>query len=245
MDIKGIPCIGTEEMIEVDRLMVEEYGIELIQMMENAGRQLARLGTKRFLNGNPQGKKVAVLAGSGGNGGGALACARNLHNWGAEVAAVLSKSTASYSGVIRKQVEILESLSVELHSLDGLAGVETPDLVIDGIIGYNLGGAPLGSAAEMVCWANRQKCPILALDVPSGLDATSGKVYQPVIHASATMTLVLPKTGFQEAPEDIVGELYLADIGVPPGLFAHPSLNLQIGPIFHQGEIILLSDSTG
>lgn len=245
MDIKGIPCIGTEEMIEVDRLMVEEYGIELIQMMENAGRQLARLGTKRFLDGNPVGKKVVILAGSGGNGGGALACARNLLNWGSEVSVVLSKMAGSYSGVIRQQVEILESLPVVLQTVDDLDQVMTPDLVVDGIIGYSLRGAPMGSAAELIRWANRQECPILALDVPSGMDTSTGEVYPPTIQATATMTLALPKTGFKTARQSYVGELYLADIGVPPGLFAHPPLNLQIGPIFHQGEIILLSDSTG
>lgn len=245
MDIKGIPCIGTEEMIEVDRLMVEEYGIELIQMMENAGRQLARLGTKRFLDGNPVGKKVVILAGSGGNGGGALACARNLLNWGSEVAVVLSKMPGSYTGVIRQQVEILESIPVVLQTADDLDQVKTPDLVIDGIIGYSLRGAPMGSAAEMIRWANRQGSPILALDVPSGMDISTGEVYPPTIQAAATMTLALPKNGFKTARQGYVGELYLADIGVPPGLYAHPSLNLQVGPLFHQGEIILLSDSTG
>ena len=75
-----IPSITTEQMIEVDRLMIEEYGILLIQMMENAGRCLAILAKERFLDtGN---EKVMVLAGVGGNGGGALVCARRLAAWG-------------------------------------------------------------------------------------------------------------------------------------------------------------------
>ena len=71
-----IPQLTTEQMIEVDRAMVEDYHIELMQMMENAGRNLAHLARDRFLDGDPDGKSVVVLAGTGGNGGGALVAAR-------------------------------------------------------------------------------------------------------------------------------------------------------------------------
>jgi len=74
-----IPYVTTEQMIEVDRAMREDYRIELIQMMENAGRSLAHLARVRFLDGNPSGKHVVVLAGTGGNAGGALVCICRLH----------------------------------------------------------------------------------------------------------------------------------------------------------------------
>ena len=77
-----IPWLDTEQMIEVDRAMMEDYRIDLVRMMENAGRCLAILTRDRFLNRSPVGKRVTVLAGSGGNGGGALVAARRLHNWG-------------------------------------------------------------------------------------------------------------------------------------------------------------------
>ena len=243
MDPQTIPFITTQQMVEVDRLMVEEYGIELIQMMENAGRQLARLSKERFLDGDPGSRNIVILAGSGGNGGGALACARNLGNWGAEVVVVLSKSADSYFGVIRQQIEILQSMSVSFQIIDKLDQIKNPDLVIDGIIGYSLRGEPAGSVAEMIRWANRQDCSILALDVPSGVDSSTGEVYHPAIQATATLTLALPKIGLKIAGKDSVGELYLADIGVPPGLFARPSLNLRVGHIFHQEEILQLTDT--
>ena len=245
MDPQYIPFITTQQMVEVDRLMVEEYGIKLIQMMENAGRQLARLGHKRFLEGDAASKNVVILAGSGGNGGGALACARNLHNWGGEIEVVMSKSAGSYSGVIRQQIKILQSLAVSFQTTDNLDQIKTPDLVIDGIIGYSLRGAPTGHAAEMIRWVNRQDCSVLALDVPSGVDSSTGEVYHPAIQATATLTLALPKYGLKIAGTDYVGELYLADIGVPPELFARPSLNLKVGPIFHQEEILHLTDPAG
>jgi len=80
-----IPYLDTEQMIEVDRAMMEDYKIELIQMMENAGRCLAALARDRFLASEPAGKRITVLAGSGGNGGGALVAARRLSNWRAKL----------------------------------------------------------------------------------------------------------------------------------------------------------------
>jgi NAD(P)H-hydrate epimerase len=87
-----LPAISTEQMVEVDRLMVEQYRIDLIQMMENAGRCLALVARDRFLGGNPGGKSVLVLAGTGGNGGGALVAARRLASWGASVQIGLTKT---------------------------------------------------------------------------------------------------------------------------------------------------------
>lgn len=81
--MQEIPYVTTVQMAEVDQAMIEDYHITLIQMMENAGRNLAHLARTRFLDGNPVGKNVIVLAGRGGNGGGSLVCARRLSTWGA------------------------------------------------------------------------------------------------------------------------------------------------------------------
>jgi NAD(P)H-hydrate epimerase len=79
-----LPYLTVPQMIEVDRAMVEDFRIDLVRMMENAGRTLAHLGRVRFFEGDPRRRKAVVLAGTGGNGGGALVCARRLHAWGAE-----------------------------------------------------------------------------------------------------------------------------------------------------------------
>ena len=105
--IGEIPDLTTEQMVEVDRAMIEDFEIELIQMMENAGRNLAHLARKRFLDGSPQGKHVVVLAGRGGNGGGAMVCARRLNNWGAVVEVRLTRELADFEGVPAHQLEIL------------------------------------------------------------------------------------------------------------------------------------------
>jgi NAD(P)H-hydrate epimerase len=237
----NLPALTTAQMTEVDRAMIEEYHIELIQMMENAGRCLADLARQRFFNADPRGKKVVVLAGTGGNGGGALVCARHLHNWGAQVQVILSKTTRAYTGLPAHQLDIVRRLYIPVDIATPSGVPRAPYLVVDGLIGYNLAGSPRRAAAQLIRWANAQPAPILALDVPSGLDATTGRRYEPVIEAAATLTLALPKRGLM-LPESApyVGELYLADIGVPPELYQSPPLELQVGPIFAETDILRL-----
>src|SRR5713101_136084 len=90
------------------------------------------------------------------------------------------------------------------------------DLLIDSLIGYGLEGNPRDRVAIMIKDANASGSPILALDLPSGMNATTGEVYDPCIKATATLTLALPKTGFlAPAASRFVGNLYLADISIP------------------------------
>jgi len=240
-----VAYVDTEQMIEVDRAMVEDFHINLIQMMENAGRNLAALGRERFLDGDPIGKRIAIMAGSGGNGGGALVAARRLHNWGSDVRVLLGQAPEGMTGVPWHQLNILQRM--------GVAGADIPvepgeidmdfDLVVDGLIGYSLKGAPYGLIAELIRWANNCGSPLLSLDTPSGFDATTGTVFEPAIHAAATMTLALPKAGLR-APRvrANVGELYLADISVPSALYAQPALALNVGPVFAKADIISLQN---
>ena len=111
-DSREIPYLTTEQMREVDRAMMEDYGILLLQMMENAGRNLAQLSRRRFLEGDPRGRQVLVLAGSGGNGGGGLVCARRLHNWGASVHVLLATPRERLGDVPRHQLTVLERMGV-------------------------------------------------------------------------------------------------------------------------------------
>ena len=236
-----VPYLTTEQMREVDRAMIEDYHIELIQMMENAGRNLAHLARERFLDGDPRDKRVVVLAGTGGNGGGALVCTRRLHNYGAEVRVFVTKPDDDFKAVPAHQLNILRRMGVPVSLAETVSEAGTPDLVVDGVIGYSLKGAPRGTAGDLIRWANAQTAPILALDAPSGVDTTSGTVFEPAIEATATMTLALPKAGLR-APgvEEQVGELYLADISVPPELYAAPALGLNVNHLFAESDIIRL-----
>ena len=235
----NIPFVSTDQMREVDRAMVEDYGIALVQMMENAGRELANLARSRFLDGAPIGRKVIILCGSGGNGGGGLVCARRLHGWGADVMVWISSPAARFQGVPRLQLDILESLEVPIVEADDMPELPDAHLIVDAMIGYSLNGAPRGGAASLIRAANAHDAPVLSLDVPSGVDASSGTAFDPSVKATATMTLALPKEGLRaEAARANVGELYLADIGVPPSLYSRPPLELAVGPIFAGEEIV-------
>lgn len=228
-----IPSLTTAQMIEVDRAMIEDYHIELIQMMENAGRAFAELARRQM--GTVKGRGVVVLCGSGNNGGGGMTAARRLHNWGADVSVVLTKPADDLRGVPAHQADILRRMGIPL--LDSASLLPTPSLILDAIIGYSLSGSPRGAAANLIRWANAQTAPILSLDTPSGLDVTSGAAHDPTIRATATLTLALPKQGLlNPQAKPYVGELYLADISVPPELYA--KMGISVPPLFAESDII-------
>lgn len=235
------PKIDTAQMIEVDRLMIEEYHIELVQMMENAGRCLAILVKERFFDGDVEGKNIVILAGTGGNGGGALVAARRLHNWGAKVQVFTTAEEKKFTPVPMHQYRILKRMGVPISLAEVLPEKENIDAVLDGVIGYSLNGNPRGFAAAMIHWANFQKVPIAALDTPSGLDLTTGKLYDPIIKADATLTLAMPKKGlFTSDARKVVGELYVGDISVPQELYQERSLRIETKNMFRYSDIVRL-----
>ena len=138
------------------------------------------------------------------------------------------------------QLRILANLDLPILASD--LPYADADLIVDGIIGYSLQGAPRGRAAELIQWANDSPALVLALDAPSGLDTTSGTLFDPAIVATATLTLALPKEGLRH-PDAAwnVGELYLGDISVPPQLYGRPPLELDVGPIFAESDVVRLA----
>ena len=234
MEVSGeIPVLTTPQMVEVDRLMIEEYHIELIQMMENAGRNLAEL-TRSKLGGQVVGVPIAILCGAGNNGGGGLVAARHLHNWGAAIRLNLPFDTSRLKEIPAHQWRIVSQMGLEANANPDLTEA---DLIIDALIGYGISGDPRQSVAGWIESANGAGKPILALDAPSGLDTTSGVPGNPCIKAAATLTLALPKTGLlTQQARDYLGELYLADISVPPELYQH--LGVEVPNLFAEDSIL-------
>jgi len=238
--VTGITSVSVDQMRAVDRLMTEEVGISLLQMMENAGRCLAT-HARSMLGGAARGRQIVVLAGRGGNGGGGLAAARRLAVWGASATVVLAQSLEDMRGVPRQQLAILEWMGIPVRlAADGISDLFTgADLVIDALIGYSLRGAPAGPVAALIEAANASGRPILALDLPSGLYGDSGEASDPTIRATETLTLALPKRGLlAPAARPWVGQLHLADISVPEKVYER--LGLKVGPIFAQSDIIAI-----
>jgi len=221
----GIPALTEGQMREVDRIMVEDLGIELMQMMENAGRNLAELALRRF-----QPVAAIVLVGPGGNGGGGLVAARHLANRGVLVQVALSRPADELSGVPAHQLAILQKMGIPVS---GAMATEA-DLLIDALIGYSLRGNPRGVTGALIEQANKSGLPVLSLDTPSGLNVTTGQAATPCVQATATMTLALPKVGLLEAAQ--VGELWLADISVPPSLYE--AFGMNVGNLFSGDTIV-------
>ena len=250
--LSSLPVLSVAQMREVDRQMEEEYGILLVQMMENAGRSLADLAQAR-LGGSITGIPVLVLAGKGNNGGGGLVAARHLANRGAEVQVVTARGAIARGAIASPSDAFGDFPAHQLQSLLSMGVSVTPagdgwelpsaDLVLDALIGYSLDGAPRGELADLIRLANSHPAAILALDVPSGLDADTGQAFTPCIRAAATLALALPKTGLLAGPRDIVrlhvGDLFLADISVPSALYA--GLGIEAPPLFADGPILHLT----
>ena len=238
--VRVIPTITVDQMREVDRVMTEELHIDLIQMMENAGRALAEQARRR-LGGDARGAQVVVLAGRGGNGGGGLVAARRLASWGAEVTVFLGASRQELQGVPLHQLEIVQRMGIPVQGAwlraAGEVALLSADLVLDALIGYSLRGSPREPIAALIRAANASATPVLALDIPSGLNGDSGEACDPTIRAVATLTLALPKVGLtRPAAREWVGELYLADISVPETVYRR--LGLEVGPIFSRSDIV-------
>ncbi|WP_247006077.1 NAD(P)H-hydrate epimerase [Halorientalis litorea] len=209
-----VPAVTAAEMREVDRVAVADVGVTLLQMMENAGRGLAR--AVRYATDGP----VTVLAGNGGNGGGGLVCARHLANRGREVRVVTDRSPDELEGAAAHQHGILSAMDVPVTV--GPDAVPASGPVVDALVGYGLTG-PLGGTAAEMATALADDGPVVSLDVPSGVDATTGDAPGPHVRPDLTVTLALPKTGL--TPDQYC--LLLADIGLPAVVFRRAGIDYR------------------
>ena len=145
-------------------------------------------------------------------------------------------------GAAAHQLRSLRTLGLPIHP-PSEPGREEPgalpdaDLIVDALLGFGLSGPPSGAAARLITAANAHPAPVLAVDLPSGLDARTGDPYDPCIRADATLTLALPKTGLlAPAARPVIGELAVADIGIPPEVYAR--LGVHVGPVFAERSIV-------
>ncbi|MBN2173896.1 MAG: NAD(P)H-hydrate epimerase [Bacteroidales bacterium] len=234
----NIPFVDISQMREIDRIANEELGIGHIQMMENAGLNLALLAKEKFLHNEPKKKKVQIIAGTGLNGKTALVAARRLKSWGVEVSVILAVEQSKYTKEYQQQLDSLKKLGIKFKEKP-----EKSNLIIDGIVGYGLNGGLSKKAAELIMEINRLGSPVLALDAPSGLDLNNGKPSDPTIKANATLTLAMPKTGlFKLNASKYIGELYLADIGIPPMAFQKFHIReTDLEGIFKEGTLVKIN----
>jgi len=199
-----------KQVAELDRYTVEDLGVDLKQLMEVAGMRSAEAAVKLFGNA----KNIAVLAGPGGNGGDALVCAKWLKLWGLNPTVYLSHEEEKLKPVTLDQLNVWKAFGGKTEGVQPFP--EGVDGIIDGLLGYSLEGDPRGKSAELITWANESGAHILALDIPSGLDATTGEVRDPCIRATHTVVYGVMKKGLTvESASAYAGEIELVDIGFP------------------------------
>lgn len=228
-DGRPVPAVTAEEMRVVDRVAVDEVGLELLQMMENAGRNLATAVRDQTNEEEP----VVVLAGSGGNGGGGLACARHLVNHGRSLSVVLDRPPEQLSGAPATQYRILDAMDVPIGI--GPDAVPEDGFVVDALVGYSLNGPLRGTAANLVdSLGDGQR--VVSLDVPTGRDATTGKERGSAVDPDAVVTLALPKTGLC----GLNCPLLLADISVPRVVYTQ--LHIDVDEIFDGSYLRALTE---
>src|SRR5262249_3392744 len=164
IDARAVPWLSVEQMRDVDRIVVEELGISLVRMMENAGRSLAQVA-RDLLGGDTAGRSILVLAGPGGNGGGGLVAARPLKAAGARGVIALSAPAERFARVPAEQLAIVRKLAIPVQERTDSLG--EPELALDALLGYGQRGEPRERTAELIRWSAGRR--VLALDVPSGL----------------------------------------------------------------------------
>lgn len=199
-----------DQMTEIDRIAVEETGPSLAQMMENAGRSMATL-TLRHLPSYDPATRILVVAGVGGNGGGGICAARHLAARFEHVRLCLTRPD-ELSRMAARQLEIYRHTRGRVVPLSGADDRHPNAVVIDAVLGYGLDGSPRGEADQAIRLMSGLGADILSLDVPSGVDATTGSAAGVHVVAHATLTLHMPKPGLKSSA---AGDLFVADLGIP------------------------------
>ncbi|KAJ3288182.1 enhancer of mRNA decapping [Borealophlyctis nickersoniae] len=230
-----VPTVTPQEMLEIERIAISETGPSEEQMIENGGRGAAMLvlqalgGGRRIKPGNHnEGPLVVVLAGNNQIGAYGLCAARHLANHECNVIACVVGGEAELINTLAYQQKIFVPTGGKVSK--GVVDLPHPssqpvDLIIDALLGsqqtiLDLSEGDKYLVGDLMRWANENKAPVLAIDMPSGINATTGHPVSPSNHVNAkwTLALGLPKTGHLRARE-AVGELFLADIGIPRVVF--------------------------
>jgi ADP-dependent NAD(P)H-hydrate dehydratase / NAD(P)H-hydrate epimerase len=213
-----------EEMQELDRKAIETYRIPGIVLMENAGRGAAEVISSSFPEIHE--KKIAIIAGKGNNGGDGFVIARYLLNQGIYVRVYLLTDPKGLRGDAETNFGIFHRMKGEVVSVPSSKDyikvkrdLEKFDILVDGIFGTGLDAEVRGYYREVIDHLNTLQRPIVAIDIPSGLDADTGKPLGTAIRASLTITFGLPKIGHLIPPGlDYVGKVKVIDIGIPKRL---------------------------
>ena len=209
--------LNTTEMQVLEKYAVEHFDITLEQMMEDAGKAVFDVVMNEVLAPvqipdqarNDKGR-VLVVSGKGNNGGDALVTARLLYEKGIEVSILSPYPVEEFSDMAKAEMKKVMEIGIPIVEDIG----NGYSLIIDALFGFSLKGNPRPPADKIIEQILCSRVPILAVDVPSGLDVHDGSIGKPTIKANYTVALGMLKKGLEEHP-DVVGKIYLGDLGIP------------------------------
>jgi NAD(P)H-hydrate epimerase len=218
--------MSRDEVRDVDRRAIEEFGLPGVVLMENAGRGCADWLEELGING-----RVVICAGKGNNGGDGFVIARHLQNRGHDVRVLLFGDPASLQGDAKINHQVIERAQTPIHvfaqppipkELDEI--LAAADLIVDALLGTGTRGQLRDPFPEIINAINRAPARTMAIDLPSGQDCDTGLSVDPdkpvVVNADFTATFVARKLGFQNLDSTaFTGEVRVIDIGVPHSMF--------------------------
>lgn len=255
--------VTAAQMREMDRRTTEEFGLPGIVLMENAGRAVAEAAWDLLPD---DGGRVLVIAGKGNNGGDGFVAARHLSGRGVEVAVLLLCRMDDLKGDAATNCHYAHKIGltiIEQPDDETLVGaMELADVIIDAILGTGLSGEVQGRAREVIDMMEYAVAPIIAVDIPSGIDADTGEVLGAAVEAQVTVTFARAKTGQVQYPGKAhVGDLRVVDIGLPPEMLDDPAIAVYLteasdcqlrlpyrAPDAHKGEagrVLVIGGSPG
>ena len=238
MKTENYQYLPTDQMQALEKRSFENYPITLEQMMQKAGQAVFDVVMEKVLApaqipdqaGND--KRVLVVTGKGNNGGDALVTARLLKEEGVDVMVLSPYPIEEFSEMAKKEMEKIIKMGIKIQNAK--SKMRNYDLIIDALFGFSLRGNPRPPADKIIEQINCSQIPVLAVDVPSGLDVHDGSVGNPTVKADYTVTFGMLKKGFEEHP-DLVGKVYLGDLGIPEQAYR----DMEYEPPLFRGESYL------
>lgn len=209
-----IPEATIEQMMEADRISIEEFKISFDDLMENAGKITAEIIEELY----PKEKDVLVLVGKGNNGGDGLVVAKFLHKKGYRVSVVIADDVKE--SLKHRLLEVKEAGIPVYKDI-----VTRADIIVDALLGYNSKGAPTGNFASIIEDALKIDVPVISIDIPSGFDVSNNMWHDISFENAVVVTLGLPKINMIN--NLLIKKLFVADIGIPSEAFAKLGINSE------------------
>jgi len=221
-----IKVATAKEMQYIDRTTITKFGIAGTVLMERAG-----LAVVNKINALYPDKRVAVLCGGGNNGGDGFVIARELHNLGRKVEVFMTSVASKLKGDAKTNYHIAKKFGVPVFPANTFlrARFSAHYLIVDALLGTGLSKTVQGPLSDVIKKANRLSCPVMAVDISSGISSDSGQVMGTAMKANVTVTFGLPKRGHLIYPgAEHTGRLFIEDIGFPRSLLNSDKIKINL-----------------